>query len=110
MNVVIILFSAISFLAYGCGCFLSRYLASEFNRYGFSTQRNLIGILQILGAFGLVAGIWLHPIGQLASWGLSLMMLLAILIRIRIRDSIPQTIPAILYLVVNAYLALSAYP
>jgi hypothetical protein len=105
----IILFSALSFLAYGTGCFTSGYLASEFERYGFSRQRRMIGILQICGAATLVTGLWLPLAGKAGAGGLALMMLFAIAVRIRIRDSFLQTMPAIFFFLMNAWLALFAY-
>ena len=105
----IILFSAISFLAYGLGCFTSRHLKKEFVRFGFSAQRALIGLLQICGALGLIAGLWFPLLGKAGAGGLALMMLCGILVRIRICDSLLKTMPAILYFLVNTYLALCAY-
>lgn len=109
LNRTLILFSALSFLAYGTGCFTSRYLASEFVRYGFSRQRLLIGVLQISGAAALLAGMRLPLLGKAGAGGLALMMLVAILVRIRIRDGFLRTVPAILYFLVNSWLALRAY-
>ena len=106
MNNAITLFSAISFLAYGAGCFTSRHLQREFVRFGLSSLRNLIGLLQICGALGLLAGLRFPLLGQTAAGGLALMMLLAILIRIKIRDGFLKTTPAVLYFLVNGYLAL----
>ncbi len=105
----IILFSALSFLVYGAGCFTSRHLRDEFVRYGFSRERRLIGFLQICGSLGLIAGMWLPWLGKGGAGGLALMMLVAILVRIRIRDSFLKTTPAILYFFVNTYLAIFAY-
>jgi hypothetical protein len=47
--------------------------------------------------------------GQVAAGGLALMMLLAVGVRIQIRDSALQTIPALFYLVLNAYLLLAGF-
>jgi hypothetical protein len=102
----IIIFSALSFLVYGTGCFTSRHLRDEFVRYGFSRERRLIGFLQICGSLGLLAGMWLPWLGKGSAGGLALMMLVAILVRIRIRDSLLKTTPAIFYFFVNTYLAL----
>ena len=109
MKDAIILFSAISFLAYGLGCFTSRYLKKEFERYGFSRQRPLIGLLQICGAMGLIGGLWFPMLGKAGAGGLAMMMLCGILVRIKIHDTPLQTMPAILYFLVNGYLALCAY-
>ena len=78
-------------------------------RFGFSAQRGLIGMLQISGALGLIGGFWFPPLGIAAASGLSLMMLVGILVRIKIRDSLLKTIPAIFYSLVNAYLAIFAF-
>jgi len=109
LNNAITLFSAISFLAYGSGCFTSRHLRKEFVRFGLSSLRRLIGFLQICGALGLLAGFRYPLLGQAAAGSLALMMLLAILVRIKIRDGFLKTTPAILYCLLNGYLVLFAY-
>ena len=109
LNNAILLISALSFLAYGTGCFTSRHLQREFVRFGLSSLRNFIGLLQIGGALGLLAGFWVPLLGQAAAGGLALMMFLAILVRIKIRDGFLRTVPAILYFLLNGYLLLFAY-
>jgi hypothetical protein len=109
LNNAITLFSAISFLGYGVGCFTSRHLQKEFVRFGLSSLRQLIGLLQICGTLGLLAGFRFPLLGQAAAGSLALMMLLAILVRIKIHDGFLKTTPAVLYFVVNAYLALFAH-
>lgn len=78
-------------------------------RFGFSPQRRLIGLLQILGSLALFGGLWLPLLGTAGAVGLALMMLTGILVRIKIRDSLLKTMPAVLYFLVNTYLALFAY-
>jgi uncharacterized membrane protein YphA (DoxX/SURF4 family) len=109
LNTAITVFSAISFLAYGIGCFTSDHLRKEFVRFGLSQLRKVIGLLQICGSLGLLAGFRFPLLAQSAAVGLALMMLLAILVRIRIRDGFLKTTPAILYFLANAYLAFFAY-
>lgn len=109
LNTVLILCSAISFLGYGAACFLSDSLKQEFNRYRFGQQRALIGGLQLCAAAGLVAGLSQPWIGRAAAAGLALMMLAAVGVRIKIRDSLQQTTPALFYLVLNTYLCLAAF-
>jgi uncharacterized membrane protein YphA (DoxX/SURF4 family) len=104
LNQAIILFSALSFLIYGTGCFTSRHLQREFQRFGFSDQRKLIGFLQICGALALVCGFWIPLLGKAGAAGLAVMMFVAIIVRIRIQDSFPKTVPAILYCALNTYL------
>lgn len=109
MNVVLVLFSATSFLGYGAACFLSERLKEEFVRYHFGSQRALVGALQLAAAVGLVAGLSQPWIGRAAAGGLALMMLVAVGVRIRIKDTLVQTTPALLYLALNAYLCLRAF-
>ena len=78
-------------------------------RFGFSAQRGLIGLLQICGALGLIGGLWFPLLGKAGAGGLALMMFVGILVRIKIRDSLLKTTPAVLYFLVNTYLVLFAY-
>ena len=78
-------------------------------RFGLSPLRKLIGLLQICGALGLLAGFRFPLLGQTAAGGLALMMLLAILVRIKIHDGFLKTTPAILYCLADGYLALFAF-
>ncbi len=109
LNVVLILFSAISFLGYGSACFLSSSMKREFERYRLGSQRTLVGGLQLCAAIGLLAGLSLPWMGRAAAAGLALMMLVAVGVRIKIKDSRRQTVPALVYLVLNAYLSLAAF-
>ncbi len=109
MNVALTLGSAISFLVYGLACFLSDSLKREFDRYGFGSQRALIGGLQLCAALGLLAGLSQPWMGRAAAAGLALMMLGAVGVRIKIKDSLLQTTPALFYLALNAYLGLAAF-
>ncbi|MEQ1853630.1 MAG: DoxX family protein [Chthoniobacteraceae bacterium] len=109
MNFVLILFSALSFLAYGTACFFSWYMKREFERYRLGSQRTLVGGLQVCAAIGLLAGLSQPWMGRAAAAGLALMMLVAVGTRIRIKDTLLQTVPAVIYLALNAYLSLAAF-
>ncbi len=109
LNSVLIHFSAISFFGYGSACFVSSYMKREFERYRLGSQRTLVGGLQICAAIGLLAGLSQPWMGRAAAAGLALMMLVAVGVRIRIKDTLLQTIPALLYLALNAYLSLAAF-
>ena len=109
MKTTLILFSALSFLGYGLGCFFSAYLRQEFGRYQLAEQCRLVGILQCAAALGLIAGFRLPWIGQAAAAGLALMMLVALGVRMRIRDRLVQMLPALGYLALNAYLCVAGF-
>ena len=95
--------SAIAFLFYGIACLVTTRMKVEFERYGLARFRNLIGALEFLGALGLLAGYFSNPVLVLAAAGLALTMLMGILTRIRIGDSLVQTLPAIVLLILNAF-------
>ena len=109
IDLALIWFSSVSFIFFGVVCVLSRYLLYEYERYGIVQLKGLIGILQMLGAAGLVVGFYMPWIGQFSAGGLAAMMLCGVGVRITIKDTLLQTIPACAYMVLNAYIAMAAY-
>lgn len=80
-------------------------MKSEFMRYGLSKSRALVGLLQLLGGFGLLVGFFYSSLVQaLAALGLSILMILGFLVRLKIKDSFAQSVPSLSYAVLNAYL------
>ena len=53
LNLIVLLFSAFSFIFYGISSFFSRRMLSEYARWGYKDQRILLGCLQLLGGFGI---------------------------------------------------------
>lgn len=98
-------FSTISFLFYGIGCFTSPFMVEEFLRYGIPQFRKLTGLLQLLGALGIILGFWMDYIQILSTLGLSLLMLFGVITRIVIKDGLMKTTPALFYCLLNAYLS-----
>lgn len=109
MRTALICFSAISFLGFGLACFLWPSMQRGYGRYGVARFRLLIGSLQIAGGLGLLAGLEVPLVGQLASSGLALLMFLGACPRRIIKENLAQTLPAIFYLVLNAYLAVAGF-
>jgi uncharacterized membrane protein len=73
----------------------------EFKRWGVSELRLITGVLEILGALGLVVGRWIPWVGFISAAGLSLLMVCGLLVRLRIKDAFLQTLPAVIYLIVS---------
>jgi hypothetical protein len=96
--------SALSFLGYGTSCVITGHMRAEFERFGLARQRVLVGLLQLAGAIGLLVGFHFPLIGILAAGGLALQMLLGVGVRVKIRDSFQETLPALFYFFLNAYL------
>ena len=94
-----------SFLFFGTGCLLTQAARAEFVRYRLARFRVLTGVLQLLGAAGLLAGLGWPPIGAAAAAGLALLMILGVGARRRIQDRWPLQVPAAAYAALNALLA-----
>jgi len=99
----LIIFIAVSFLFYGSACLFTQQMVDEFNRYGLPQFRKIIGVLEIAGAAGLILGYFLPIIQLLAAGGLALLMLCGCILRIKIKDSVPQILPAFTFLVLNLF-------
>ncbi|WP_273566863.1 DoxX family protein [Maribacter halichondriae] len=98
-------FSALSFFFFGGACFVTKEMKSEFKRYGLSSFRKIVGLLQLLGAIGLVLGYIYQPYLQaFAAAGLSFLMVLGFLVRIKIKDTFFQSAPSLFYAILNAFL------
>ncbi|TVQ71274.1 MAG: hypothetical protein EA363_06375 [Balneolaceae bacterium] len=107
---IIVVFDAIFFLIYGLQCFISPAMALEFKRFGLSdSQRQLTGALQLSGSAGLVTGLFIPVIGTMASGGLAMMMLVAFLVRMKIRDGFWESAPSILFLALNGWISWNFY-
>jgi len=78
-------------------------MKKEFQRFGLEKIGLVTIILEILGAIGLIVGFWYNSIMILSSLGLALLMLVGVIVRIRLRDSIKVTLPALFYMVLNSY-------
>jgi uncharacterized membrane protein YphA (DoxX/SURF4 family) len=76
-------------------------MKQEFQRYGLSQYRRIVGTLQILGALSLLVGVFYRPLAILGAAGLAVLMLMGLAVRIRLRDSFIQATPALFYALFN---------
>ena len=104
MNLLIIcvLLSSFSFIFYAVSYFVGSHMKNEFKRFNLEKLGLLVIILEIVGALGLLAGIWYKPLLLISSAGLALLMLLGVLVRFNLKDSLWITIPALFYMGLNA--------
>ena len=110
LKLFLVIFSGLSFLIFGYLCFFSNYFKNEFIRYGIPNYRKTTGFFQSLGGASLIVGIFVDILGVTASLGLTVLMLLGVVVRLRINDGLFKTMPAIFYAILNAlifYLFLS---
>ena len=93
--------SGVSFIFFGFACFFSNVFISEFDRYGLTKYREVVGFFELLGGIGCILGLVYKRILILSSLGLSIMMLLGVVVRIKINDTFIQTLPALSFFLVN---------
>jgi len=97
-----VLISSFSFLAYSISYFILPHMKTEFKRFNIEKLGLLTIILEILGAVGLLIGLLFKPILLISSGGLAILMLLALMIRIKSKDSLLISLPALFYMILNA--------
>lgn len=102
--------SSMSFLYFGFSCFYSKFIISEFKRYGLPKYRKMTGFLQLFGAVGLVVGLYFDNLLLLISAaGLFLLMLFGFIVRIKIKDNFFKSMPSFIFAVINALIAVKTY-
>jgi len=101
-SLIILFFSAISFIFYGISSFYSDRMIFEYERWGYKNFRILIASLQLIAGIGLIIGNYFSLLLLiLVSASLTLMMITAIFVRIQIKDNLTNILPAILYTILN---------
>jgi uncharacterized membrane protein len=104
LNTLLVIISGIAFILYGISLFISKKMKNEFIRFNLEKYTNLVGGLELLGGLGLLIGLIYNELLILSSMGLSLLMLMGVLTRIKIKDNLKQSLPAILFLLLNSYI------
>jgi hypothetical protein len=98
------LMSATAFLIYGALCLFTDHMKQEFERYGLSRFRKMVGVLELLGGLGLILGKYFSVVHFVSAAGLSLLMILGLSARLKVRDPLVLLIPAFILLVVNLWI------
>ena len=108
LNILIVI-SSVSFLLYGISYFTTTNMKIEFKRFGLEKFGALTAILEILGALGLLLGMSFQPILLISSGGLTILMLLGVMVRIKMKDSLLVSTPATIYMLLNACIFFLAF-
>lgn len=98
---IVILLSAMLFFIYGSLVLFAGGMREEFQRFGLARFRRATGALEILGGAGLLVGLRVTEVLVAASGGLAVLMLLGVITRVRVRDGIVETLPALVLMLVN---------
>ncbi len=84
----------------------AKNMKEEFQVYGLpSWFVGVIGFLKILFALMLVIGLWIPALVQPAAIGIAILMLGAIVMHIKVKDSLTKSLPAFSLLVLSAIVA-----
>jgi hypothetical protein len=83
-------------------------MKSEFVRFGLAKFGIITAVLEILGATGLLVGLLNNSILLISSGGLALLMFLGFLARLRVKDSLWVSLPALLFLGLNTIIFILA--
>jgi hypothetical protein len=105
---VLVFFSSLSFLAYGISYFTTTKMKSEFIRFGLGKLGMLTAILEILGAIGLIVGLFFNYILLISSGGLALLMFFGVIVRLKIKDGLLAASPAFFFFILNLYIFILA--
>ena len=95
--------SMLLFFYYGVSVLVSDAMVREFEKFGLLRFRKLTGVLEVVGAAGLLIGYLVPPLVIVASGGLALLMALGVAVRLRAGPPVTDAIPALVMLVINVY-------
>ena len=102
--VVFALVSGVSFLYYGSRVLFQSALRGEFERYGMPAVRRFVGLMEVLGGTAVILGLAIAPLGAVAAAGLTALMVLGVIVRVRIQDPPRLMVPAASLGALNAVL------
>ena len=102
--VVFAIVSGLSFLYYGFRVLFRPEWRGEVERYGMPAVRHCVGLMEVLGGTAVLLGLAVAPLGAFAATGLTAMMILGLIVRVRIHDAPRRMLPAALLGVLNAVL------
>lgn len=105
---LLVLFSGVSFIVYGSLLLVSTEMQNEFKRFELEKFTTLTGILELLGGIGLLVGLKVGIILLISSGGLTLLMLLGLVVRIKVKDSFRLSFPSLFFMLLNLYVFLIA--
>lgn len=106
---VSIYISSLSFFFYFISYFLSPFMENEFKRLNLEKIGLLTITLELLASLGLLIGIKYNPVLLISSGGLFLLMFTAILFRMKSKDNLQTSLPAIFYMILNLYIFIESY-
>tara|TARA_Y100001978_G_scaffold202432_1_gene223592 strand:- start:1768 stop:2028 length:261 start_codon:yes stop_codon:yes gene_type:complete len=83
-------------------------MKQELKRMGVPQLGLFISTSQFLGACGLLLGLEYHLILMMSSLGLATLMFCGFLVRMKAKDGLWLSLPALFYLILNTYIFIKA--
>jgi hypothetical protein len=80
---------------------MSPHMKNEFKRFNLEKIGLFTVIFEFLGATGLLMGLHFNLFLTLSSLGLGLLMLFGLIVRIKVKDSIWISLPAVFFMILN---------
>lgn len=99
----------LAFLVYGVLCLATSSMVKDFERFGMPRMRVPTGWLEVLGGVGLLVGLRWMPALRLSAGGLSLMMLIAFGVRLKMHDSLAASLPSFVLMALNLFLFVDSF-
>lgn len=96
-------------MVYGIAYFRSTEMKTEFKRFGLEKAGTLTAVLELLGSVGLIIGLRFPFILLVSAGGLTILMFLGVMVRLKVRDSLKVTLPAFFFMILNAYIFFATY-
>ncbi len=107
---ILIVISSLSFMGYGIAYFTSPQMKSEFKRFGLEKAGELTAVLELLWTVGLLVGLMMQLILLISAGGLAILMFLGFVIRIKVKDSLWQSLPALFFMILNSCIFFMSLP
>jgi hypothetical protein len=79
-------------------------MKNEFIRFKLEKIALIIILLELAGAIGLLIGLLYRPLLLISSLGIALLMFSGLIVRIRLKDSLLDLLPALFFLLLNAFI------
>lgn len=106
----LILISSLSFFGYGIAYFISPQMKHEFKRFGLEKVGTLTAVLELFGAVGLLVGLKIQLILLISAGGLTILMFLGVAVRVKVKDSLWISLPALFFMILNFYIFYMSLP
>ncbi len=85
-------------------------MKSEFKLFGLEKAGTLTAVLELLGAVGLLVGLKIQLILLISAGGLAILMFLGVAVRVKVKDSLWISLPALFFMILNFYIFYMSLP